>query len=673
MPLEHTLGGRIEHRQGFINTLIVRGREVLQSVAASRHGIGARLLTAVLIFSGCVTLILTAIQLYIDYRRDVSAMAWRANEVSLSYRDSLAEGLWNLDERQLRLQLNGILRLPDVRAVEVRETGNSGNSLIIKLGETPTSSARVWEYPLSHNAGGRDTTIGTLRIEATLAEVYQRLVDTALTILVSQAAKTFLVSLFILFVVHYLVTRHLSTIAADLRGYRINGQPLELSLQRRPPRHGDELQRVITAFNTLSRDLHVAYRDLRGVNDELAQDVAARRKAEAVLREREARIRRLVDANIIGIFIWDLDGRILEANDAFLRIVGYDREDLVASRIRWTDLTPAEWQERHAVTILEHKTTGRVQPFEKEYFRKDGRRVPVLVGGALFEEGGSEGVAFVLDLTERKRAEDERLKLEERLQQAEKMEAIGRFASGIAHDFNNMLGGILAYGEMLLDEAPEGTARKRYAQNVLTAATRGRDLVDQILAYSRQQRSKREPTDICRTVAETLELMCSSLPGTITLERGIPDAPLVVMSNATRFQQVVMNLCSNAIHAMSSRGALRVAITTAELSAERALSHGTLKPGVYVCLSVEDSGCGMDEATLARIFEPFFTTKEVGRGTGLGLALVYAIVTDLHGAIDVKSAPAQGSTFSIYLRLADVPQNAADRLAYDHRAVSSDT
>jgi signal transduction histidine kinase len=257
-----------------------------------------------------------------------------------------------------------------------------------------------------------------------------------------------------------------------------------------------------------------------------------------------------------------------------------------------------------------------------------------------------------MDVTERKR-------LGQRLRQAEKMEAVGRLAGGIAHDFNNVLAGILAYGDMLLEEAPADSPRKRYAQNVLTAATRGRALVEQILAYSRSQRGKRAPADICRMVAETLELVRGSLPANIRVDAAVPQLPLVVIGDATQLHQVVMNLCSNAIQAMSGGGTLRVAIESADVSAERALSHGTLRLGRYVRLTVEDSGPGMNEATLSRIFEPFFTTKEIGRGTGLGLSLVYAIVTDLTGAIDVKSAVTQGSAFAIYLPLVDITLAAA--------------
>jgi signal transduction histidine kinase len=234
------------------------------------------------------------------------------------------------------------------------------------------------------------------------------------------------------------------------------------------------------------------------------------------------------------------------------------------------------------------------------------------------------------------------------------MEAVGRLAGGIAHDFNNVLSGILGYGETLVEETPAASPLRRYAQNVLTAANRGRALVEQILVYSRSQRGQRAPVDIAGVVAETLELVRGSLPENIRLEADVPESPLVVIGDATQLHQVVMNLCSNAIQAMSAGGTLRVALEAADLVAVRALSHGLLAPGRYVRLTVEDHGSGMDEATLSRIFEPFFTTKEIGRGTGLGLSIVYAIVADSSGAIDVKSVVKQGSTFAIYFPL-DTP------------------
>jgi len=356
----------------------------LRSLALPRNSIGMRLLARVLFFGACVTLILTAIQLYLEYRRDVADVELRLNQIGGTYLDSLAEGLWNFDEKQLRLQLEGILRLPDIRGVEVREADGSSNPPFVKLSRDPQNPTFAREYPLHYSVQGQDRAIGTLRVEATLAGIYRRLANTASIILVTQAVTIFLVSLFILYFFHHLVTRHLSAIAADVDRHRMNDSPLELHLRRPAPRHEDELQRVVTAFNALSSKLHVAHRDRA---------------------KREAKIRRLVDANIIGIFIWDFDGRIIEANDAFLQMVGYDREDLVAGRIRWMDLTPPEWRNQDAAAIEEVEKTGISPPSEKEYFRKDGSRVPILRGAATLEEGGNQGVAFVLDLTELKRTE----------------------------------------------------------------------------------------------------------------------------------------------------------------------------------------------------------------------------------------------------------------------------
>jgi signal transduction histidine kinase len=267
------------------------------------------------------------------------------------------------------------------------------------------------------------------------------------------------------------------------------------------------------------------------------------------------------------------------------------------------------------------------------------------------------------EYTDQKRAsQEERERLEQRLRQAEKMEAVGRRVGGIAHDFNNVLAGVLAYGEMLFEETPADSKLKRYAQNVLTAATRGRELVEQILTYSRTQRGARVPVDLTKVVAETLELIRGSLPAGIRLEASAPEAPLVLIADATQLHQLAMNLCSNAIQAMSTGGTLRVTLEAAEFSAQ-ALSHGTLEPGRYVRLTVADSGSGMDENILAHIFEPFFTTKEVGKGTGLGLSLVYNIINESGGAIDVQSTPHQGSTFTIYLPQSQVtleaPKSAA--------------
>jgi PAS domain S-box-containing protein len=365
-----------------------------------------------------------------------------------------------------------------------------------------------------------------------------------------------------------------------------------------------------------------------------------------------------------GSFGWNVQGGELYWSDETYRIFGYDRAaTLTVERV----LQRVHPDDRAFVQeTIDRKSKARAN-FDVEHglLMDDGTVKHVhVIGHAMQNSSGSvDFIGAVMDVTEQKWAQAERARLEQRLRQAEKMEAVGRLAGGIAHDFNSVLAGVFAYGEMVLDEAPGDSPLRRYAQNVLTAASRGRELVEQILAYSRSQRGKRVPVDVVHVVAETLELIRGSLPANIRLESNAPDLPLVVIGDATQLHQIVMNLCSNAIQAMRTGGTLRVALEAAGFSGEQALSHGTLEPGHYVRLIVEDSGSGMDEATLARIFEPFFTTKEIGQGTGLGLSLVYAIVTDSGGAIDVKSAPQQGSTFTIYLRRSDVALTAAEAAA----------
>jgi len=397
-------------------------------------------------------------------------------------------------------------------------------------------------------------------------------------------------------------------------------------------------------------------------------DVTERKRAAEVLQRSKNRFRAMVEKSAEGIVLMLPDKGIVYASPSVERVLGYTPEELAGRTNQWfvENVVHPDYRQHSLDTWTrllldaDHELTDEVV-----VLHKDGswRWIESTTRNLLHEPSVQAVVANFRDITERKRAQAERGRLEQRLRQAEKMEAVGRLAGGVAHDFNNVLAGVLAYGEMLFEEAPEDSPLKRYAQNVLTAASRGRELVEQILAYSRSQRGKRAPVDVAKVIAETLELIRGSLPARIRLEASAPESPQVVIGDATQLHQVVMNLCSNAIHAMSAGGTLRVMLETADISGERALSHGTLAPGRYVRLVVEDSGSGMDGATVSRIFEPFFTTKEVGQGTGLGLSLVYAIVTDSGGAIDVKTAPKQGSTFTIYLTRADVALAAAETAA----------
>ena len=390
----------------------------------------------------------------------------------------------------------------------------------------------------------------------------------------------------------------------------------------------------------------------------LLRDISERKRSEAEFRRQTALLDELFESAPEAVVLLDLEQRVIRTNREFTTLFGYSAEEAVGRQI--LDLIVPADQRDDARALNADYAAGAAFTVERERQRKDGTRVQISLTAAPITLGGERIGLYAIyrDISERKLAEAEQARLQRRLRQAEKMEAVGRLAGGIAHDFNNILGGILGYAEMTFTEAAEGTPMKRYTRNILTGANRARDLVDQILTYSRTQHAQRAPVEIDRIIGETLELVRGSLPGGIALDLALPAAPLVVVGDPSQLHQVVMNLCSNAVHAMGGAGTLHVALEPVDLAAERALAHGTLAPGRYARLTVADTGHGMDAATVARIFEPFFTTKEAGRGTGLGLALVYGIVTDSNGAIQVASTVGQGSTFEIYL-----PQTQAQPMA----------
>jgi PAS domain S-box-containing protein len=370
----------------------------------------------------------------------------------------------------------------------------------------------------------------------------------------------------------------------------------------------------------------------------------ARRAAEQALHTSEMRFRRLAESGIIGIAITDAAGGVLEANDAFLGTLGYSTADLRAGRIRSTAmLGPAsEGEVDSARSRL--SADGVAHPFETEYVRDDGRRVPLLVAAASLE--GAKVISVCLDLSERKR-------LEEQLRQAQKMEAIGTLAGGVAHDFNNLLSVILSYASLLAERLPEGDPLRSDLEEIRKAGERASDLTRQLLTFSRRAMQKPRPVDPNR-VLEGVQNMLRRLLGE-DIELSIVTAPDAgtVQADPGQLEQVIMNLVVNARDAMPKGGRLRIETARAVIGDAAAPPRVGATPGRYVSLAISDNGVGMDEPTLARIFEPFFTTKGPGRGTGLGLPTVYGIAQQSGGWITVRSEPNRGSTFCVYLPATD--------------------
>ena len=388
------------------------------------------------------------------------------------------------------------------------------------------------------------------------------------------------------------------------------------------------------------------------------QERAARRQAEVALRASEARFRRLAESGVVGVVVAESSGKIIEANDAFLRMVGYTADEVRAGLVSWAGMTPPEWDQQSVVATEQLRTHGFARPWEKEYFRKDGSRVPVLVGVATLEEG--KNISVYIDLTERKRADAGRVQAEEalrhseeQLRQAQKMEAVGRLAGGVAHDFNNVLSVILSYGDLLLDDLKPADPMRADVEEIRKAGLRAAGLTRQLLMFSRQQVVEPKVIDLSE-VLESMEKMLQRILGEdVELVFAPPKAPGRVEADPSHLEQVILNLVVNARDAMPTGGKLTIETANVFLDEDYALSHLPAKSGPHVMLAVSDTGVGMDRETQGRIFEPFFTTKEKGKGTGLGLSTVFGIVRQSGGNIWVYSEPGRGTTFKVYLPRVD--------------------
>lgn len=294
---------------------------------------------------------------------------------------------------------------------------------------------------------------------------------------------------------------------------------------------------------------------------------------------------------------------------------------------------------------------------------RDGRRVPIENCAAPILDSAGQVLGEVIvfrDVTERRHTEEERQSLKARLHQAQKLEAIGTLAGGIAHDFNNVLAAILGYTELALEELPADSRSHKHLHHVLNAVHRAKDLIGQILVFSRQgEAHAREPVFVAPVVKEALRLLRATLPTTIEIRQEIAREPNMVLGDPSQLHQIILNLCTNAAHAMREHGGvLEVTLGRIELDGSTVAEHQGLRPGSFVKLTVRDTGQGMDSATVERIFEPYFTTKKFGEGSGLGLAVVHGIVRRHEGSISVRSEPGKGTTFEILLPgIADSPRH----------------
>ncbi len=404
---------------------------------------------------------------------------------------------------------------------------------------------------------------------------------------------------------------------------------------------GDVIGAVVTF-----RDLTERKRELQEIEDKLCHLEylwTNLKQAEEAQRASEKRYLAFFNDSRDAIYITSADGKCLEINRSALDLLGYPKAELCRMAIKDLFINPDEYDKFKQII----DQNGSVKDFEIKLLRKDGKEIDCLITSTLQtdEDGTVSGYHGIIhDISERK-------KLEEQLLQSQKMEAVGRLAGGVAHDFNNILTAIIGYGNLLKTDIKEDDPLNNYVTQILNSSERAANLTRALLTFSRKQIISPKPVNINEIIRGIGRLLSRLIGEDIELSTPLTDKELTVMADATQIEQVLMNLATNARDAMPGGGTLVISTNMVTFDDEFVRAHGYGRIGDFALISVEDTGCGIDEKIKERIFEPFFTTKEIGKGTGLGLSMVYGIIKQHEGYINVYSDPDKGTTFKIYLPL----------------------
>ncbi len=375
----------------------------------------------------------------------------------------------------------------------------------------------------------------------------------------------------------------------------------------------------------------------------VVRDITERKQADRAIQENEKQLQAIFEANPDPVIVYDTEGIPKYLNPAFINLFGWTLDDL---RGRQVPFVPDDEKQITALKIREIYNTKKTVRFQTKRLTKSGETIDFYVSAAIIsgDEGQPTGMVVNLtDITEQK-------KMKVQFERAQKMEAIGTLAGGIAHDFNNILSAIIGYTELsLYDDVDIDSPVRNNLDNVLKASLRAKDLVNQILTFSRQSEPELKPVEINFIIKEVTKLLRSSLPSTISIKQNKKSNSLV-LGDPTQLHQILMNLCTNAGHAMREKGgSLNIESRSVKLNESLINDQIELPPGLYVLLTISDTGHGIPTKDINRIFDPFFTTKERGEGTGMGLSVVHGIVQSYKGAINVYSEAGKGTTFNIYL------------------------
>lgn len=641
-----------------------------------------RLIVRILLFSGLITIIATSIQLYIAYKEDIREIYGGFAEIENKFLQALSTAYWFMDDEYMRIQLEGMLQTRDIQYLEVRSRG----SRYMAAGDPQKENIIRREYPLVYRPGGDPITIGKLIVVAGLDGVYDRLWRNLWVILISQAAKTFLVVLFMFLVFQYIVADRLKGIAEYVSELRLGDPAPPQPLADQGRNHGhDELTQVADAINDMITRLYGTYDQLkselerrrraetalREINQDLENRVAERareilRKNEALqseIQERRAtekslhRYEKIVSFSRDIFSLVDGDFVLRTVNEECAKVFGETEAALVGRHV--SELFPPDTYQRTVKPALERALAGETVRADLWLSRFDGEKRCMDVAYYPYRDAEDMEKGVVVNARDITRAKE----LEEYLQRTRIMEVVGRLAEGISHEFNNALNIITASLDMLRVTRPQDAALLEYVTYMKSSADRMADLAERLLAYARGGKYHREIIHLDRLIQEAVRLVEQGLTFDLSF---ILDAsePLMMKGDPAQIEMVFMEVLQNAAEAMDEHTPareirLRLYRTDIPESPERLEPEDA--PGAYGVVSISDNGTGMDEKTRESLFDPFFSTKLQGRG--MGMAAVYGIVRNHGGWIRLASEVGSGTTIAIGLPLlqTDPSQQAPEK------------
>lgn len=598
--------------------------------------ISRKLALYVLLFSSLITLVMTGIQLLVDYRYGVDVIHQRLDQIANTNIDSFEQALWTLNEKSVDLQLQGLSKINDVVKVELTDLDGQVLKTYSGIEGKPFESR---SYPLNYTYRGQGNYLGSVIVYVTKAQLIQHLIDKTLIILGSQAVKTFIVTLFILMTFQYLVTKHLRHISEYAR--RINLlkelEPLKLRRDSTSSNNGDELDLLVNSINNMQQNLIGVYNKLLKSKGDAARS--------------EARFETIFDSITDAVLFADNDRRMIHLNRAFYKMFQYSEDELVGNTTQMIYASPNEYEKQGKMRFhLGAKSKDKV--YKVNYRRKDGSIFPseTLSTHVVTVDGTHIGfLGIIHDISEKIEAQKINKQLQQQLLHAQKMKSIGQLTGGIAHDFNNILGIILGNLDLLKRQIGEDDKAQKRLMTIQKSAERAVNLTRQLLGFSRQQAAQKVVTDINQVVRNMDSLIIRSVTPAVEAEHHLTDDLWLTDIDPGDFEDALLNMVINARDAMPDGGRLILETRNCTLDAAYCEQNLGAKPGDYVQLSISDSGEGISPEQKERIFEPFFTTKPRGEGNGLGLAMVYGFTKRSGGYIEVKSKQKIGTTFFLYL------------------------